>query len=59
MQAFLSAGALVAFCFKFCACFESYRKYSEEKMTAIQLCTEVCSLKTLLGFQTDSEQPVV
>lgn len=59
MQTFVSAAALVVFCFKFCACFESYRKCSEENMTAIQLCTEVCSLKTLQGFQTDSEQPTV
>ena len=31
---------------KFCACFETYRKLREEKITTIPLCTEVCSLKT-------------
>ena len=41
---------------KFCACFETYRKLREEKITKIPLCTEVCSLKTSPGVQTDSEQ---
>lgn len=56
MQTFVSAAALVAFCVKFCACFEFYRKCSEENITVIQLCTEMCSWKLLAGLQTNSEQ---
>lgn len=59
MHTFVSAATLVTFCFKFCARFESYRKRSEESITAIQLCTQVCSLKLLPGFQADPEQLAV
>lgn len=45
------ASCSVVFNFKFCICFEIYRKCSGENITAILLHTEACGLKTLQDFR--------